>query len=685
MLISLEWLRDFVDVPTDLDPRRLAERFTTTVAEVEGVERVGDDWIIEIDNKSITHRPDLWGHYGIAREMAAMLGLPLRPLGLVDEGELTDRSLPEIPITLDEPARSPRYSGLRMQALGAATSPLQMQSRLARVGMRPISFLVDLTNYIMAEIGQPMHAFDAARVDRIEVGLAAPGETFRTLDHVDRTMPAGTLMIKCGGRSVAIAGIMGGAETEVTPGTREILLESANFNAAVVRRASAAMGLRTEASARFEKSLDPRLTVTAIRRFVYLARRQIPDLRLSSRLSDAYPSPQKPPTIRVDPARLSRVVGQPVSAERIRSILTPLEFDVRDDGAHLAVTPPTFRATKDISIEADIVEEVARYIGYGNIEEALPSVMARPHDVAADRVVERRTIETLCQGGSFIEIHGYIWYDDDWLTKLDHEPGACVRLKNPVAASMTRLRRSLAPGLLAACERNRWRFDAFDLLEIGSTFAPAEAGGSEQRRLGLAVVRSGKSGEQEAWNQLKIALETWGAQVAQQPLTFGEATRQAPWEDARRCCDVRLDGRPIGRASLVPLDCRVRIDERMRTLAIALAEVDLTGLDPDAQPARKLASPPAFPEVELDFSFLCDMQRRYAGLVEQLGGFRHGLLRRLHLRDAFEGGAVPEGRRSFTVRAVLGAADRTLNDDDLTEFRRTFSTFLVQAGLELRG
>ena len=333
MYISLNWIRDFVDLPTDVDPRALAERFTLTTAEVEGIEeirvdatglvsaeiktcapipdrdnlslvtldvggnehttvsaasglkagdrvvyappgaRVGklgelsitevagrrsegmilpgeaigmptaeqeairlpasmpagtpidpaewfNDWVIEVDNKSITHRPDLWGHYGIAREFAAIYKRELKPLPVAPLDELTSSDRPEIPIVLDDPVKCPRYTGLLLRGVSVQPAPLWMQVRLAHVGVRPISLLVDLTNYIMAEIAQPMHAFDGEKVRQIEVAVAAPGDKFTTLDGVERTLPAGALMIQSKRRSVALAGIMGGADTEVTSDTR---------------------------------------------------------------------------------------------------------------------------------------------------------------------------------------------------------------------------------------------------------------------------------------------------------------------------------------------------------------------------------------------------------------------------------------------------------------------------------
>lgn len=706
MLISRNWLRDFVDLPADLDARVLAERFTITTAEVEGIEHVTalpegvrvppggrldaselDDWIIEIDNKSITHRPDLWGHYGVAREVAAMLGLPLKPYPAMPVDQLGDPNGPAIPIEIDDPAKCPRYTGLLLTGLKTKAAPPWMQVRLARCGMRPIDLLVDLTNYVMLELGQPMHAFDGGKLRRIEVATAAPGERFRTLDGVDRTMPADTLMIQSGRKSVAIAGIMGGAETEVASTTTTILLESANFAAPIIRRAAAAMSLRTEASARFEKSLDPNHTVLGIARFVTLAKEQLPELAFASRLSDCYPKPLTIPTISVDPAFASRFIGKTVPDAQIKQILTSLEFRVEPDGDRLRVTPPSFRATKDISIEADVIEELSRSVGYDKIEPALPAVTTRYLGQAPDLRLERRTLDLLCVGGGFAEVHGYIWYDDAWLRTLGYDGGGpCITLRNPAAADCSRLRRTLVPGLLAAVERNRHQFAQFQLLEIGSVFVPGRDSveASQARHLGMAVARAGAKEADAVWGQLKQAIETWGRQVLNAAVTYDEASPASPWEDTQRLAAIQIEQRPVGRLTLLSLAARQRIDERFRAWAVGLAEIELNGLAALLGRHDKLPDVPAHPLVRLDFTFLADARRRYAQLTKDLAAYRHSLLRQVTFVTSFEGGSVPAGRRSLTVRAEIGADDRTLSEGDVQQFRADYIAFLGKLGLELR-
>lgn len=797
MLISLNWLRDFVDIPPGIDPRELALRFTITTAEVDGIEhhaadfaglvaariekvdridgeaklrhvtlttdksyttlsaapdllagqvliyappgasvaghtfgetdptgrpsqgmivagqalglnliganaiflppntRPGtpidpalfDDWIIEVDNKSITHRPDCWGHYGIAREMAAMLDLPLKKYDVTDVANLPTNGLPEISIEIDDPKLCPRYTGLLMKGLTPQPAPLWMQTRLALCGQRPIDLLVDLTNYIMMELGQPMHAFDGAKLTNIRVATAAPSEKFTTLDGVTRTMPGGTLMIQCGRKSVAIAGIMGGAETEVGPRTETVLLESANFDAATIRRAATAMGHRTEASARFEKSLDPANTVLSIARFHKLAKAELPGLQVASALSDCYPAPKKPPTIELDCAFAARFIGKQVTAEEITRILSKLEFTCRGNGGKLLVTPPSYRSTKDISIEADLIEEIARFVGYGNIEPTLPKVAARHFEPSADRSLEERTLDYLCVGGEFVEVHDYIWYDDDWIRKIGFEPGKCITLRNPAAENCARLRQTLVPGLLAIAERNRHHFDRFCLAEIGSVFVPGidVIEKAQHRRLALLTAQSGAKADGVVWDRLNAALDGWAMQVLEGRIELVETQATQPWEDESRVAEIILEGQRIGRVTVLPLAIKQRIDERLRAMSMALAEIDLTTVVQFLGRHEKLAPLPKFPRVRLDFSALCDAAKRYATVQSELAAFSHPRLQRIEFVEAYQGGSIPAGKRSLTFRAEIARDDGTLSDEDIREFQGSFKDYLTAKGLELRG
>ena len=625
-----------------------------------------------------------------------MLNLPLKPYDelLVPETELTRQDLPEIPITIADKDACRRYSALRLENVPVQPAPLWMQLRLGHVGLRPISGLVDLTNYLMCDLGQPMHAFDAGKVSRIEVDVAKEGERHRTLDGVERVLTEHDLMIQSGGRSIALAGVMGGAETEVSPKTTSLLLESANFNPTVVRKTATRLGLRTDASARFEKSLDPVHTVLGIRRFVRLARDMYSGMQITSRLSDAYPNPHEPITVSVAPHHVARTVGRTLSIADVQALLEPLGFDVRNGADRWSVRVPSWRGTGDCAIEADIIEEIARSIGYGSIPPAMPQVSMRRFAPNALHELEHKSLEYFTLAHRFHEIYRYLWYDDAWLRQLSYDPGDCFELRNPAAEGMHRMRKTLLPGLLATVVTNRFHFSEFNLIEIGSVFADAPGArgdgvspsGSEFRHLGLIVARRAKQADDELIAALKGAVECWIWQRFARPVSFAPASRDQsrPWEHAERLAEIMVDGIAIGRISVLDAALRRTMDEHLSAWSVAWAEVQLNPLATLTPAVERIASIPAFPRVELDFSLLVPAESRYADIAANLAGFAHPLLKATRFVTAFQGGSLPADRRSLTFRTVLGDDARTLTEADTASFKEAFEQHAARHGYNLR-
>jgi len=395
---------------------------------------------------------------------------------------------------------------------------------------------------------------------------------------------------------------------------------------------------------------------------VYLARPELPDLKPVSRLSDCFPCP--------------------------RTLLEPLEFRVVPAGDQLDVIVPSFRATKDVTIEADVIEEIARFIGYDSIEPVPPEVTVRYAEPARITQLEKRTLSLMCGGLGYAEIHRHVWFETDWLKKIGFEPGATVTLRNPPAVGSERLRNTLVPGLLAAVDLNRHHADAFELLEIGSAFFAGDRPEQdrERRHLALTVVAPGRKPvhEDRVLRRLKTDLETWACQVLELPLRYVAADPRDPWEHEIKTASVRVCDRLVGRLTVVPPPAKRRIDEHLAAWAIALAEIDLDALvDLERQP-RKLRPVPVYPQIHLDFSVLADARRRYEDIHRALADYDHELLRRLWFLDSFEGGSVPAGKRSLTFRVRIGHPARTLTENDIQAFREDFLAFLQRLQLTLR-
>ena len=454
------------------------------------------DYLIDIDNKSLTHRPDLWGLYGFARELSAIFGRELKPLGLADLKKF--RGLPGFPLSVDDFQLCPGYCCLVLDSLQPAPSPLLMQWRLHSVGLRAINLLVDLTNFIMLEIGQPMHAFDADHLRAVRVAPMGQDGEFTTLDGGTRKMLASDLMIWNEKEPVALAGVMGGLHSEVTPATTRLLLESANFQPMTIRRTAVRLGLRTDASQRFEKDLPPAFMPLGIARFLHLVRQAGQEPTVRSRLTHAGSLGQEKRFISMPLGFVPAYMGQNLPQERVEAILGAIGFNARVEGQEMIVEVPNHRSARDISVPQDIVEEVARFYGYDNIDYRLPPVEITHYEFNDLLRAEHKLRRLLAQAKGYVEAHNYSWYDDRWLAKLGQDPGATLTLANPVAPYKSHLRTTLIPNLLELIPQNYGQPGELRLFEVGHVYRPHGAKARiETCRLGAVAFKAGSAAELE--------------------------------------------------------------------------------------------------------------------------------------------------------------------------------------------
>ena len=370
-----------------------------------------DDIVFEVDNKSLTNRPDLWGHYGIAREFAAISGRELKPLNAEDMAHYS--ALPQLDLKIEDPLCR-RYSCMSVKNITRKISPVNMRIRLFYCGMRAINFLADLTNYIMLEMGQPMHAFDSRKIDKIRIKRFEKPFKFTTLDGVERNIDENTLMICNDNTPVAIAGIMGGLDSEIVDDTDSLTLESATFDAASIRKSTVRLSHRTDASMRYEKSLDPEMTVPAIGRFLKLMHDADRGAEVISSLTDEYAAPFDKVELSFDKAFVDRYTGIEIDNERIVKTLKSLGFGVENSGDDFKVSVPSFRATKDVTIKADIIEEITRIYGYDNFEVNTALAPLYPVRPETEKTVEDRIKDILVKSFDMHELHSYVWqyYDE---------------------------------------------------------------------------------------------------------------------------------------------------------------------------------------------------------------------------------------------------------------------------------
>ncbi len=654
----------------------------TTRVGIELVELVPEtDSIIEIDNKSITHRPDLWGHYGFAREMAAVFGRELKPLDVIDAAE--GRDLPAFPLRIDDPEGCPGYCCMDIDGLAPAFAPLPIQYRLLAIGLRPINLLVDLTNYLMCELGQPMHAFDGTRVRDVVVARFGTHGTFRTLDSIDRRMIPEDLMICDHAGPIALAGIMGGENTEIQDDTTRLLLESANFNPARIRRTSMRLGLRSDASMRFEKGQPLYHMGLSIRRLVKLLRDAGQKPVLMSRLTSAGDTGETGRPLTVSRDSIIRSIGMDIPDDRITGILESLGFGAKMEDGMLHVVIPPHRSVRDISIPRDIVEEVARIYGYDNIEPSMPKMDMKAYEFNAGLRKQHKIRRFLSQSKGYNEVHTYSWYDENWLRRIGYDPGETLRLKNPAAENNVGLRLELVPNLLALVEMNSVHRDSFSLYEVGNVFLPKGDGFDQVMRLGGISYRSERAGGLgDLFREVKGAIGEAASMVNAANIDFVESsTVVRPWSGPGVSLDVRIDGKTVGMVGVLAGTMQQVFEKGTQ---VVWFELDIDTIEGPAFPDVKYDEIPVYPGSWMDFSILAPSDMPYASLDDHIRAFTHPTLKKARFLYRYDGRGLPDGMISYTFRFWLGLRERTLSGDDLTAFREAFIGYIGGRGFSLR-
>ncbi|MFA6472830.1 MAG: phenylalanine--tRNA ligase subunit beta [Candidatus Latescibacterota bacterium] len=639
------------------------------------------DHIIEIDNKSVTHRPDLWGHYGFARELAAIYGRPLKPLEIIDFSE--GNNLPAFPLRIEDLEGCPGYCCLDIEGLSPAFSPVDLQYRLLAVGLRPINLLVDLTNYLMLELGQPMHAFDGGRVRDIIVAPFGKTGVYMTLDSVERKMIPEDLMICDHNGPIALAGIMGGEDSEVKEGTSRILLESANFNPARIRRTMIRLGLRTDAGIRFEKGQPPYHMALSIRRFVKLLRNAGQKAILRSKLTCEGETGEKGRILSMEKASLNRSIGMVIPDERVKNILVSLGFECAINDKEILLTIPPHRSVRDISIPRDIVEEVARIYGYDNIKPSMPNVEMRPYVFNTNLQKQHKIRRFLSQAKGFSEVHTYSWYDDIWLKQIAYNPGETLTLVNPAAENNARMRRDILPNLLALVELNAAHRDSVSLYEMGNVYHPVSESFRQAMHLGGLAYQTDKIGNlQDLFLRIKGTIEELCVCANAGIPEFRPSDETGkPWIGKGACLNVMIGDTHIGQIGFITGNL-LNLYERGTQIVWFELLVDL--LAGQAFPDVVYQETPVYPGSWMDFSILADTALNYSGLAEIIRKFSHPILKKWKYLYLYSGKGLPEGKLSYTFRFWLGLKDRTLIGEDMSLFRESFLHYLEENGLVLR-
>ena len=664
MKIVLPWLRDFVAVPDDAE--RVAHDIALRGFEVAAIESGAQP---AIDFEITANRPDCMNHLGIAREASAIWSLPLTPPDVSPRASHAPAGPAErLDVTLEAPDLCPRYCA-QVFEIRTGPSPQWLADRLQAAGVRPISNIVDLTNYVMLEIGQPMHAFDLERLGgrALVIRRARAGERIRTLDGVDRALEPEMLVIADAAHANAVAGVMGGHDSEIGSSTRLMALESAYFHPPSVRRTSKRLGLKTEASIRFERGGDVGAAPLGIARFAAL----LAELGAGAPrgdLIDRYPAPRTPASIRLRQSRIARLLGQEVPPDAVARILTALGFTVEADrGGETAwnVLVPSFRV--DVAREADLIEEVGRHHGFDRLPTTFPALTAPQPPPPASLTSERLVRQVLTSAG-FSEASTFAFIETDAALPFC-EPGTePAAIANPLSEKFAVLRPSLLPGLVdsAAHNRKRERRD-IQLFEGGSRFG---AGASTGEGRAVAFVWSGAA-DGPHWSAPTRAVDFFDVKgvVEQICSALGVTPAFAPAASSflvrGRAAEIRAaSGAAIGIAGqILPSIAEARgipaADD------VFAAELDLRALAAAGAGDDKLVEPlPRFPSIVRDISMLVDDTLPAASVRDTIRSAAPPTLVSIAEFDRYQGKGVPDGRVSLSLRLTYRAPDRTLTDDE---------------------
>ncbi len=632
-----------------------------------------DDIVFEVDNKSLTNRPDLWGHYGIAREFAALAGRELKPLDTADLSAYD--SLEKVDLKIEDPLCQ-RYSCIKFEGITRHVSPVNMRIRLYYCGMRALNFLADLTNYLMLEMGQPMHAFDSRKVEKIRIKRFDKPFKFQTLDGVERDIDENTLMICNGDTPVAIAGIMGGLDSEIVADTTTLTLESATFDASSIRKSTVRLSHRTDASMRYEKSLDPEMTAVAVARFVKLLTDIDGNAKVVSSLTDEYAFKYDKVNLTFTKAFVDKYTGIEISDEAIVKTLLSLGFGVEHEDDRFSVSVPSWRATKDVTIKADIIEEITRIYGYDNFEINTAESPLYPVRAAVEKTDEDRIKDILVKRFSMHELHSYIWAYYDEYKELGIEIEKNVELVNATNPNIKTIRSSIIPTQLCQVKYNTAYSSDFGVFEIGRVVEGIGADGLCDEHKKLAITLYSKTEDMEKlYFRLRDILAVMADELKHQPLTFVKAEASHSYQHPKNLNKVCCAGRVLGEMGIVNTTVSKNIDKKAN---IVYAELDIMEFAKIANASIKYEAPSKFPEIEIDLSFV---SQTFAPIAKAIEDANCPLVKKVSVTDTY----ADENGKSITIRILFSHPERTLTKDEVLEVVNKVADTLDSQGIKLKG
>ncbi|WP_304262606.1 phenylalanine--tRNA ligase subunit beta [Kallipyga massiliensis] len=637
-----------------------------------------DDFIIEIENKSLTNRPDLWGHYGIARELAAIYHRPLK--ALPDAQDFFDKDqLKHFPLSIEDPEICHRFLALHLSGVDDRKSPLWLQTSLMKVGIRPINALVDWTNYMMMVTGVPTHAYDEDHiVGGLKVRRAEEGEDLTLLDGKELRLTDKDIVIADEDKALGLAGCMGGAHDSIQASTKETVLEIANFKPQMIRKTAQRYGIRTEASQRHEKGLDTQRMDQTLGVAMALFRELFPEAKALA-YSDLTLEETRQEEVEISMTWLSDRLGREVDGEEVEALLQPLGFSLeKEEDDHYRVLVPSWRSTGDVSLPDDILEEVARMIGYENFDLKAPRIALTKAVNQRKQNLDRAIREFLAFQAGAYEIMTYPWSREESLSAMGMGEEDCLTLAQPPAPNQAKLRRSLAANLMDAVVSNVRFYDRFKIFELAQVYEPGESHPSEEaetlplmhRELCLALV--GQDAK-DLFYEGKGILEAMPRAVQIDPLIFRQETKPS-WADNNAWVNIFYRGKSIGSMGLVSNMVKRDMDLKYHDACLVCLNVEV--LTPFDSRSNRYQSLPLYPHVFQDISLVFDEGMAWSAIIQPIVG----KVESVSFVDEYRGDQIPQGKKSITLRVELASDEGTLTNAQINEKMKEIRESLEEVG-----
>ncbi len=639
------------------------------------------DVVLEIDNKSLTNRPDLWGHYGIARELSAIYDVDLKPIEKVE----IDSKLPKYDVEIMDSSKCQRYVAVEIDNVYEKRSPLWMQSAIIKGGMRPINAIVDITNYVMMAVGQPLHAFDKTHVDgnKIIVRNAREGEELLLLDNNSIELTTDDLVISDVNDAMALAGIRGGKKDSILPETTSVVLEVANFTAKTIRKTGKRFDEKTDASIRYEKNIDTQRVDEGLNLALALFKEIFPESKVVA-YNDVYPVKTKNEKIDVTEEFLDTRLGKKIDRETITRVLTRLGYEVNYKNGTYSVVVPTYRSTGDVSLKDDVMGDIARLLSFESFE-AQPLTISFDHAVLQNNVLlETRIKEYLSSRCGFYEIFTYPWINEKYINAASIDKNNSVKLATPPSPEEAYLRSSLVPGMLEAISKNLRYFDNFKMFEMAQVFIKGEYHeSSEDETLPIhKKLLTGSivgSNPKEIFYELKGVIENISGYTHMKELSFTTECEKPSWADINAYLAIKLDDVVVGYMGL--LSVKTMNDAKIKRTNVAIFELDSNMFVPLESRTNKFKHIPVLPSVEKDLSLIVDENITWAEMTKYIRSKASSI----KFIEEYRGNQIPEGKKSIMLRVTFDSGDTTLTSEEInTKLDAIIRTLNKMCGAVLR-